>query len=179
MIIRVHRQCRRGPFGDDADVSGACPRGKQQCYDRAHMRPSRSASEFSKLWRALQLAGVELFAADFFRFEFDRHSHSQLAVGLIERGAEGLHYRGKKTVVPAGSMIIIEPGEIHTGFAACESGYQYRMFYFDTALVTSVAREMTSHGTINFRHSIVYVIRHALNFSCNCIRALMIPVRRA
>lgn len=120
------------------------------------MRPSRSASEFSRLWRAPQLAGVELFAADFFRFEFDRHSHSQLAVGLIERGAEGLHYRGKKIVVPAGSMIIIEPGEIHTGFAACDSGYQYRMFYFDTALVSSVAREMTSHGTINFRHSIVY-----------------------
>ncbi|WP_084536071.1 AraC family transcriptional regulator [Nocardia yamanashiensis] len=78
---------------------------------------------------------MDLLAARFESFAFDRHSHEQLSVGVIEQGAEGLHLAGGTVVIPAGQLVIINPGQVHTGFAAAESGWRYRMFYFDTALV--------------------------------------------
>ncbi|RKT83960.1 AraC-type DNA-binding protein [Saccharopolyspora antimicrobica] len=97
--------------------------------------------EHARLWTAAASSQVELFAARFERFAFDRHSHEQLSVGVIEQGAEGLHVVGGKVVIPAGQLVILNPGQVHTGFAAAESGWRYRMFYFDTAMVEELARE--------------------------------------
>ncbi|WP_030671013.1 AraC family transcriptional regulator [Streptomyces sp. NRRL B-1347] len=97
--------------------------------------------EHARLWAAPGSAQVELLSARFERFAFDRHSHEQLSVGVIEEGAEGLHLAGGKVVVPAGQLVILNPGQVHTGFAAEESGWRYRMFYFDTAMVDELAEE--------------------------------------
>ncbi|MER7010612.1 AraC family transcriptional regulator [Saccharopolyspora sp. NPDC000359] len=97
--------------------------------------------EHARLWTAASSPQVELFAARFERFAFDRHSHEQLAVGVIEQGAEGLHLVGGKVVIPAGQLVVLNPGQVHTGFAAVDSGWRYRMFYFDTAMVDELARE--------------------------------------
>ncbi|WP_165967920.1 AraC family transcriptional regulator [Saccharopolyspora elongata] len=93
---------------------------------------------------------MELLAARFERFAFDRHSHEQLAVGVIEQGAEGLHMAGGKVVIPAGQLVVLNPGQVHTGFAADESGWRYRMFYFDTAMVAELAREHLGTGDVWF-----------------------------
>ncbi|MEU2721548.1 AraC family ligand binding domain-containing protein [Streptomyces smyrnaeus] len=97
--------------------------------------------EQSRLWTAPSTPQVELFSARFERFAFDRHSHEQLSVGVIERGAEGLHLQGGTVVIPAGQLVVLNPGQVHTGFAAQDAGWQYRMFYFDTDMVAELARE--------------------------------------
>ncbi|MFI8849866.1 AraC family transcriptional regulator [Streptomyces sp. 891-h] len=97
--------------------------------------------EQSRLWTAPGAPQVELFSARFERFAFDRHSHEQLSVGVIEQGAEGLHLQGGQVVIPAGQLVVLNPGQVHTGFAAQDGGWQYRMFYFDTGMVTELARE--------------------------------------
>lgn len=91
--------------------------------------------EFSKLWRNPELPDVELLKASFQTFEFSKHWHDELAIGLIESGAEGLNYRGKNLVIPAQHMVAINPGEVHTGFSGSDTGWTYRMFYFDTAII--------------------------------------------
>ncbi|MFD9903656.1 AraC family transcriptional regulator [Streptomyces sp. NPDC059063] len=96
--------------------------------------------EHARLWTASGSAQVELLAARFERFSFDRHSHEQLSVGVIEQGAEGLHLPGGTVVIPAGQLVVLNPGQVHTGFAAEESGWRYRMFYFDVAMVDELAR---------------------------------------
>ncbi|MFW5416394.1 AraC family transcriptional regulator [Nocardiopsis sp. CNT-189] len=103
--------------------------------------PMGATGEHARLWVADGSPQVELLSARFQRFAFDRHSHEQLSVGVIEQGAEGLHMAGGKVVVPAGQLVIINPGQVHTGFAAEEAGWRYRMFYFDTAMVGELARE--------------------------------------
>ncbi|MBC9714667.1 AraC family transcriptional regulator [Streptomyces sp. TRM66268-LWL] len=100
-----------------------------------------SGGEHARLWTAQGSSQVELLAARFERFAFDRHSHEQLSVGVIEEGAEGLHLAGGQVVIPAGQLVIINPGQVHTGFAADEAGWRYRMFYFDTGMVEELARE--------------------------------------
>jgi len=40
----------------------------------------------------------------------------------------------------------VNPGEIHTGFSPHESGWTYRVFYPDAALVQKAAGEVSKHG---------------------------------
>ncbi|GAA2063645.1 AraC family transcriptional regulator [Streptomyces albiaxialis] len=109
-----------------------------------------TVGEHARLWTAAGNARVELLAARFERFAFDRHSHEQLSVGVIEQGAEGLHMAGGTVVVPAGELVVLNPGQVHTGFAAEESGWRYRMFYFDTGMVEELARAHLGAGSVWF-----------------------------
>lgn len=89
--------------------------------------------ERSRIWRNQTLPGVELLSARYTKFEFSKHWHDELAIGIIEDGAEGLFYKGNNVLVPKQHIVAINPAEIHTGFAGCPNGWQYRMFYFDLA----------------------------------------------
>lgn len=87
--------------------------------------------ESSKIWKNQTLPGVELLSASYTKFEFSKHWHEELAIGIIEEGAEGLLYRGNNLVVPKHHIVAINPSEVHTGYAGGAKGWQYRMFYFD------------------------------------------------
>lgn len=91
--------------------------------------------ETSKIWKNKTLPNVELLSATYTDFQFSKHWHDELAIGVIERGAEGLLYQGENLVVPENKIVAINPGEIHTGSAAATHGWQYRMFYFDLATI--------------------------------------------
>lgn len=91
--------------------------------------------EFSTLWRPARFSGIELLSASFTQFEFSRHWHEELAIGVIEEGAEGLFYRGSNIVVPQRHIVAINPSEVHTGFAGSEHGWRYRMFYFAPEMI--------------------------------------------
>lgn len=92
--------------------------------------------EHSRLWKSKEIAGVELLTASFQSFEFCKHWHDEIAIGIIEKGAEGLHYRGKSLLIPENNIVAINPAEVHTGFAGCDEGWSYRMFYFDPQLIS-------------------------------------------
>ncbi|KJY74718.1 AraC family transcriptional regulator [Vibrio nigripulchritudo] len=87
--------------------------------------------ETAKIWKSEHFSGIELLSANYNNFEFAKHWHDELAIGLIEDGAEGLLYRGQNIVVPKNHIVTINPSEIHTGYASCNDGWRYRMFYFD------------------------------------------------
>ncbi len=97
--------------------------------------------EFSRLWKNEEVSGIEMLSASFKKFQFTKHWHEELAVGIILSGAEGLDYRGEKITVPQGHIVAINPAELHTGFAACEQGWNYRMFYFDTQMITNALND--------------------------------------
>ncbi|MFC6632268.1 AraC family transcriptional regulator [Microbulbifer taiwanensis] len=101
--------------------------------------------EFSKSWKSAQHPDVELFSASFRKFSFARHWHDELAVGIVQAGAEGLDYRGQKALIPRGQIVTINPGEVHTGFAGSDSGWTYRMFYFDVSLIENILAEHSPH----------------------------------
>ena len=103
---------------------------------------SPAKEERVKLWRMPELGDVELMHATYVAQTFPRHSHEGFAVGAIERGALGFFYRGENVVAPAGAVSLANPGEAHTGRAATEAGWTYRMFYFDAELLRKAACEM-------------------------------------
>jgi AraC-like DNA-binding protein len=95
-----------------------------------------------KFWLAPELGQLELLHASYITHAFTRHTHDGFAIGIIERGAEGFFYRGANYVAPAGSIVAINPGEVHTGQAAAESGWTYRMLYPEVGLLQRAVAQL-------------------------------------
>src|SRR5579862_5115992 len=98
--------------------------------------------EQTKFWRAPELGNLELLHATYITHSFTRHTHEGFAIGVIEQGAEEFYYRHAIHVAPAGSMVVINPGEVHTGNAVKIDGWTYRMIYPDAEAVRQAACEL-------------------------------------
>lgn len=93
--------------------------------------------EKSKIWINETFSGVELLSASYTKFKFAKHWHDELAIGVIEDGAEGLFYRGNNLLIPKRHIVAINPAEVHTGFSGAPNGWRYRMFYFNLNEINS------------------------------------------
>ena len=85
--------------------------------------------------RAAGHEGVELYRAHIVHHEFAPHLHDGYGLGVIEAGQERFDYRGREHLAPAGSIVLMQPGELHTGGPACAQGWRYRMLYLDEAVL--------------------------------------------
>jgi AraC-like DNA-binding protein len=106
------------------------------------MAKDAAVAEKVKLWRLPELGGVQLMHATYVTQTFPRHTHDGFAVGVIERGALGFYYRGENVVASAGAVNLANPDAAHTGHAAAEAGWTYRMFYLDVDYLQKAAAEM-------------------------------------
>ena len=100
---------------------------------------SRLEREKSKFWCDRELDNMELLKATYVSHTFSRHAHEGYAIGVIEAGIEGFRYQGEKHTAPPYSIVIIHPGEAHTGYAVTKSGWTYRVFYPDARLLQQAA----------------------------------------
>lgn len=107
----------------------------------------KTSQERVKFWRAQELGQLELLHATYITHAFARHIHTGFAIGIIEQGAEKFYYRGAEHVAPAGHVVVINPGEVHTGQAAGKNGWTYRMLYPEIALVQRAMAEVTGRPT--------------------------------
>lgn len=101
-----------------------------------------AVDEETTFWREPKLDDLELLRARFVTHSFAPHAHDTFAIGVIEEGAESFRYRGAEHVAPAGSVVLINPGEIHTGQAAVAGGWTYRMLYPTAAIVQQAAAQV-------------------------------------
>ena len=101
-----------------------------------------SAQEHTHFWRDPALNNLELLRATYITHAFAPHTHEGYAIGVIENGAEQFRYRRSVHLAPRGSVVLINPGEMHTGEAATEHGWMYRMLYPDISLLQRAASEM-------------------------------------
>lgn len=99
------------------------------------------ASDRAEFRRPAHRAGVELYRARIVRHAFEPHTHEAYGLGAIEVGAERFRYRGSEHLAPAGSLVLMNPDELHTGRAGTDGGWTYRMVYLDPALVEQVTGE--------------------------------------
>jgi len=114
--------------------------------------------ETVKFWQARDLERLELLRATYVTHSFARHAHDGFAIGVIEAGAEQFYYRGSTHIAPSGAIIVINPGETHTGQAAARSGWAYRMLYPDTTLLRRVASGVAgySQGIPHFPSPVIH-----------------------
>ncbi|MEK1904656.1 MAG: AraC family transcriptional regulator [Pseudomonas sp.] len=115
------------------------------------------SSEQTRFWQADGLAGVELLHARYVQQRFAPHVHEGFVFTVIEAGAQRFRHRGSDHLAPVGSMVLINPDELHTGSKAHEEGWLYRGFYPDNAQVSGVLDELglASGGMPSFAASVL------------------------
>jgi AraC-like DNA-binding protein len=103
---------------------------------------AQAASEKTRFWQARELGGIELLHAHYIEQRFSPHVHEGFVFTVIEQGAQRFRHRGSEHLAPSGSMVLINPDELHTGSKAHEQGWHYRAFYPGNAQVNSVLAEL-------------------------------------
>lgn len=98
--------------------------------------------EQARLWRAHDLGEMPLLRATYITHEFARHTHPEFMIGVIEQGACAFYYRGEIHLAPAGSVVLINPGEAHDGSGGAATRLTYRAFYPGEAILQQVAAEV-------------------------------------
>lgn len=96
----------------------------------------------ARYWRTPLLPGADLLTAEYHDHEFAPHWHDAYTIPVIVAGAECYRYRGENHVAEAGSVPVINPGELHTGSKAIEAGWRYRVMYVPVEFLRALADEV-------------------------------------
>ncbi|WP_432082454.1 AraC family transcriptional regulator [Streptomyces sp. WAC 04229] len=83
---------------------------------------------------------LDLLTARFDRHVYAPHAHDEFTVGVTVGGLEVIAYRGGHIHSGPGSIVVLEPGEMHTGGPAAPDGYSYRALYAAPALLADGLR---------------------------------------
>ncbi|WP_328772051.1 helix-turn-helix domain-containing protein [Streptomyces sp. NBC_00286] len=95
---------------------------------------------------------LDLLTARFDRHRYAPHAHEEFSVGVCFRGASFIDYRGGGIHAGPGAIIVLAPGEAHTGIADPD-GYAYRALYPTPSLL---ADGTLGSGTPHFREPLLH-----------------------
>ncbi|MGO4175835.1 AraC family ligand binding domain-containing protein [Bosea sp. TAF32] len=108
----------------------------------------------AKIWRAGALGNTLFLAANFRRQRFDRHFHEEFAIGVIESGCQAFAYdSGRRLDFTAGTIALIAPGVVHTGWSGAEDGWRYRMLYPSVEFVRPIVTDIFGDGGMPTFHT--------------------------
>ena len=93
-------------------------------------------------WQTAPLAGVELLSARYIEQRFVPHVHDGFVIGMIMAGAQRYRYRGAEHLAGSGTLVVINPDELHTGNKGTEDGWLYRAFYPDNQQIHTLLAEL-------------------------------------
>ncbi len=80
------------------------------------------------LWKAQDFKALELFHSNAVAHTYPRHSHPTYMIGVIEAGVGCNDSRGTRQYNGPGSIVVMNPDEVHGGFASA-GPCSYRMLY--------------------------------------------------
>jgi AraC-like DNA-binding protein len=98
--------------------------------------------ERTRFWRTRELGDVEWLVAQYRRHRFTRHWHDTYALGTVETGGETFMAHGARHYARPGSLVLLNPGDIHDGETADPAGWRYRMLYPAPEVLARVASEV-------------------------------------
>ncbi|QNI38013.1 AraC family transcriptional regulator [Edaphobacter albus] len=95
--------------------------------------------ESARLWRHVNLYEVELFHGSYQKYQFAKHFHRVPAIGVVDRGAMSTYCRRENHVVGTGTVLLLNPGDVHAPAPAGTSGWSFRMFYLDPSFLATIS----------------------------------------
>lgn len=109
--------------------------------------------DLAQTWRSPHLRDTLFLRADFRSQRFDRHFHEEYAIGVIDSGCQAFVYdRDRRLDMPGGSVALIAPGIVHTGWPGIAEGWRYRMMYPAAAIIEEAARDIFGPGPVPTFH---------------------------
>ncbi|MFH8792873.1 AraC family transcriptional regulator [Streptomyces sp. NPDC017941] len=94
---------------------------------------------------------LDLLTARFDRHRYAPHAHEEFSIGVCVTGTEIIDYRGGSLELGPGAVVVLAPGEPHTGRPGSDGdGYAYRAMYPSPHLFADGARTVP-----HFRDAVV------------------------
>jgi AraC-like DNA-binding protein len=84
-------------------------------------------NEFS-LWRPEHLFDIGFAAYSLSHHHFPRHFHDHYVIEVVTEGGDQFYCNGKNYVAGDGQMVLINPGEVHTGSTIGDTRLRYLSF---------------------------------------------------
>lgn len=101
-------------------------------------------TEYKHYAAVKHLDNLETLKATFYSHSFGRHYHEGYAIGVILKGSETYQCNKITHVAPKGSIVVVNPGEIHTGHASdTRKGWEYFMIYPHLSLIQKALRQLS------------------------------------
>jgi AraC-like DNA-binding protein len=95
-----------------------------------------------------------LLHAHYVTHAYPRHSHDYYVISLIERGRQTFTHKGTKYATTPGGVILINPGEVHTGETVDEKGFELRSLYPTIDTMEMAAHELSGRRALPFFHTL-------------------------
>jgi AraC-like DNA-binding protein len=110
------------------------------------------------LWTRARLGrggpALDLLTARFDQHVYAPHAHDEYTIGVCVDGSEIIDYRGGHIRTGPGSIVVLAPGEMHTGGPGnATDGYAYRALYAEPGLLTDGT---VGHGLPHFREPLLH-----------------------
>lgn len=93
-------------------------------------RPLGSTDK-ARIWRHPGLENVEVLHGSYRNYEFAQHFHTVPAIGVVDSGTMSSYCQSATHILPTGTVLLLNPGEVHAPKPATESGWSVRMIYFE------------------------------------------------
>lgn len=100
-----------------------------------------SGDSWSNLWHNRQL-DLNFFQAFHAIHSYPRHSHDYYVIAVVDRGLQSFTFAGSKHVTPVNGLILLNPGDVHTGEPVNELGFGFSAIYPDVHHMETIMLEL-------------------------------------
>ncbi|MEI9810977.1 MAG: AraC family transcriptional regulator [Bacteroidota bacterium] len=115
------------------------------------MKAQTPTTEFS-LWRSEHLYNIDFAGYTLSHHSFPRHFHDHYVIELVVKGADSFYCDGKSYTAYNNQLVLINPGEVHTGSTIADTSLRYFSLYPDKKALQQVAGalDITVSPDLNF-----------------------------
>lgn len=105
-----------------------------------------SGNNWSHVWHNSEL-NLSFFQAFHPVHSYPRHSHDYYVVAVVDKGLQSFSFGNSKQITPVNGLILLNPGEMHTGEPVNEQGFGYSAVYPTTQHMEALSQEWPGSAT--------------------------------
>ena len=109
-------------------------------------------SDSPRFWRDPSLAFIEARTiADGRKVTYTRHAHEHFSIGAVTRGCSYYHYGAETFQISAGTVVLMNPGDVHACNPIDNQHWSYQMLYIATPWLTDLQYQLGFSTDQGFR----------------------------
>jgi AraC-like DNA-binding protein len=93
-----------------------------------------------RYWVAPHIEGLSCLHADFTTHSYAPHSHDGFVIAVTEVGGASFKSRGQVDEATAGTLLVFNPDEPHSGWMGQSTRWRYRSLYLDPQAIAFLSR---------------------------------------
>lgn len=105
-----------------------------------------------RFWRDERLPFIEARTiADGRKVTYTRHAHEHFSIGAVTTGRSYYHYGADTFEISAGTVVLMNPGDVHACNPIRDEPWSYQMLYIDTPWLTDLQYQLGFSTDLGYR----------------------------